>query len=187
MSKGSRLPHRLGLRWPAWLAVGGPVLVTAVLVTLGLFALNDASLKPDQRTFTLGMLGALSLLCVVALARPAGAAVFARATSVEVSLQPARRGEPLRCFVVQRGAGVKGVDVRLQCLREIARGNEETVVDLPVGAAGPTGLRVQLDAEVRVPADAPASEPFRVRWRIRVAAAFEAVPEIVREFPLKVV
>ncbi len=187
MTKGCRLPHRLGPRWPLWLPLAGPLFVTAILVGIGLFALNDASMKSHQRIFTLGMLGAMSLLATVGLARPIGAALIARSTTVEVNLQPARRGEQLRCFVVQRGAGLKGIDVRLRCLKQVARGNEDTVVDLPVGAAAPTGLRVQLEAAFGVPADAPASDPFRVRWCLRVAASFDAIPDVVREYPLNVV
>ena len=185
-----RLPHRLRPRWPLPLLWAGPLLVTAAWVILGLFMIRDDSLKPHQLKAAAVLLGLMSLLCVVALARPLGAAVFAGSTSVEVSRRRARRGETLRCFVEQRGAGLRSLDVRLQCLRELGRGSEPVALDLPLGSAAPdtpAALRAQIETEVLIPSDAPPSVLNKVRWRIRVAATFQAVPEVVREFPLIVV
>ena len=187
MAKGTRLPFRLAPRRPSWLTLAGSLFVCAAWLSLGGFFLRDDTLLPHQVRIGATLLGVMTLLTLVGLGRPLATALVARSTFVEVDRLPAPRGTAVRCFVLQQGAGLRHIDVRLQCLRQAARGNEETVVDVPVGAAGPTGLRVQLEAEVLVPADAPVTDPFRVRWRIRVAADFDAVRKVVREFPLPVV
>lgn len=178
-----RLAHRLRPRWTHPLALAGAIGLTLFWAGVIVLVARDPGLKPHQRQMALILGGAFGLVCVIGLARLLAAALVARATHVEVSVQPARRGETLRCFVVQ--AGAKEVDVRLQCLRE-ARGSPDVIADLPVGRAGAMGLRAQLEADVLLPADAPASELFKIRWRLRVAASFEAVPDVVRDFPLSV-
>jgi hypothetical protein len=190
MPKGTRLPFRLAPRWPATLAVGGPVLVTAAWIGLGVFLLREETLRSHQLALAGTLLGVLTLLCLLGLAQTLTAAVVAPSTIVEVDSLPARRGHPLRCFVEQRGRGLRRLDVRLRCLRAGARAAEVILVDLPVGSAapdGPSALRAHLEADVLLPADAPPSAPFHVRWCLRVAADFDAVREVVREFPLPVV
>jgi hypothetical protein len=142
----------------------------------------------------LGLLGGgIGLACLLALSRALGTWWIVGSTDVEVSSDPVAAGDELRVFVVQRRghARLRRFDLRLLCRRSPDGGrNFEIVRECPVGSAVPepgTGGRAQLDAAVRVPADAEPTLLEAVRWSLELRVGMEGAADLIEDYAIRIV